>query len=91
MHSSLLKIITSLKYIAEQGLAIQRHNASDGHFATLLQLRSEDDDNLRAWLTRTSGGFAYISCFPERNIVDNGLHYSISAVRLTKCLHSLDL
>lgn len=51
-RAALLKLITTLKYLAEQGLAIRGHEASEGNFARLLQLRAEDDQNLKAWLSR---------------------------------------
>ena len=51
-RSALLKIITSLQFLAQQGLAIRGKDALDGNFQKLLQLRADDDDNLKRWLTR---------------------------------------
>ena len=51
-RSALLKIISSLQYLAQQGIAIRGKDASDGNFKSLLQLRAEDDANLAAWLSR---------------------------------------
>jgi len=51
-RSALLKIITSLQYLARQGFAIRGKDASEGNFKMLLQLRAEDDVNLKTWLSR---------------------------------------
>ena len=51
-RNSLMKIVTTLQYLAQQGLAIRGKEASDGNFAKLLELRSGDDDVLKRWLTR---------------------------------------
>ncbi|XP_071478874.1 zinc finger MYM-type protein 1-like [Diadema antillarum] len=48
----LLTIITSLKYLAKQGLAIRGHTDQNSNFMTLLQLRSEEIKGLDRWLTR---------------------------------------
>ncbi|XP_068205181.1 uncharacterized protein [Palaemon carinicauda] len=50
-RAALIKIITTLKYLAEQGLAIRGHETSEGNFAKLLQLRAEDDKKLKVWLS----------------------------------------
>ena len=44
------KIITSLHFLAQQGLAIQGKDAHDGNFTKLLELRG--DDVLKRWLGR---------------------------------------
>lgn len=49
---ALLKIISSLKYLAEQGLAIQGKRSDEGNFMELLNLRCEDVHELRVWLNR---------------------------------------
>ena len=41
-RTALIKIISSLKYLAGQGLAIQGRNSDDGNFNKLLNLRAED-------------------------------------------------
>ena len=53
-RQSLLKIITSMQFIAQQGLAVRGKEATDGNFVKLLELRSDDDDVLKRWLTRTT-------------------------------------
>ena len=51
-RACLLKLISSLKYLAGQGLAIQGRKSDDGNFIELLNLRSEDIEGLRSWLAR---------------------------------------
>ena len=46
----LLKQLTSLKYLAKQGLAIRRNNDMEGNLLQLLQLRSEDCQGLSRWV-----------------------------------------
>uniref|UniRef100_A0A8C4Q8R0 DUF4371 domain-containing protein n=1 Tax=Eptatretus burgeri TaxID=7764 RepID=A0A8C4Q8R0_EPTBU len=53
-QKALVKIITSLRYLAEEGCAIRGKDASEGNFKKLLSLRSEDDANLANWLKRTT-------------------------------------
>ena len=48
----LLKIISSLRYLARQGLAVRGHSENDGNLMQLLQLRGEDSDDLISWLDR---------------------------------------
>ena len=49
----LIKLITSLRYLGERGLAARGKNHDDGNFASLLRLRSEDDAILKKWLTKS--------------------------------------
>ena len=51
-RTALLKIISSSKYLAGQGLAIQGSNSDDGNFNELLNLRAEDISGLHSWLAR---------------------------------------
>ena len=48
----LLKIISTLRYLARQGLATRGHIESEGNFLQLLQLRSEESPELSSWLER---------------------------------------
>lgn len=50
--SILFKIITSLRYLARQGLAIRGHDSSDGNFMQLLKLRQGDCEELKNWMQR---------------------------------------
>ena len=49
-----LKIVSVLKFLARQGIAIRGHgdNEKDSNFFQLLQLRGEDDAKLNAWLKK---------------------------------------
>lgn len=46
-RAALLKIISSLQFPAQQGLAIRGKRDEDGNFKQPLQLRGNDDENLR--------------------------------------------
>ena len=46
----LLKQLSSLRILFRQGLAIRGHDKFDGNLEQLLQLRSEDDKDLKIWL-----------------------------------------
>ena len=49
-REALIKQLSSLRYLTRQGLAIRGHEDTESNFFQLLQLRSEDDPNLKAWL-----------------------------------------
>ena len=49
-RSLLLKQLSSLRMLLRQGLAIRGHDAFDGNLEQLLQLRSEDDKDVKIWL-----------------------------------------
>ena len=46
----LLKIITSIEYLACQGLLLCDHLEHNGNFHQLMQLRANDFDDLKDWL-----------------------------------------
>ena len=48
----MIKIISFLKYLAGQGLAIQRRNSDYGNFNKLLNFWAEDIVGLHSWLAR---------------------------------------
>jgi len=48
----LLTTISSLKYLARQGMPIRGHDENEGNYCQLLQLRSADVEGLRGWLSR---------------------------------------
>ena len=48
----LLKIITTLLFLAQQGLAVRGHDESQGNFVRLLQLRSADYPDLCMWINQ---------------------------------------
>ena len=49
----LIKMITSLRFLAERGLAIRGHTTDNANFTSLLMLRSEDDERIKQWLSRS--------------------------------------
>ena len=51
-QTSLKSIITSIQFLAKQGLALRGHEADGGNFKELLRLRAEDSPQLREWLQR---------------------------------------
>ena len=55
----LLKIISTLQYLARQGLAIRGHIENEGNFLQLLQLRCEDSQELRTWLERRNSWLSH--------------------------------
>lgn len=48
----LMSILTSICYLAGQGLALRGKTEDEGNFYQLLLLRSDDIEDLRSWLTR---------------------------------------
>ena len=53
----LLKLITSLRYLTRNGLAIRGKQNDDGNYISLLELRSDDDIMLKNWLKKTRNSF----------------------------------
>ena len=49
-QTCLLNIISSLQYIARQGLPSGGHNDTEGNFLQLLKLRSKDCSYLKEWI-----------------------------------------
>ena len=49
-REALIKQLSSLRYLTRQGLPLRGHDDIESNLFQLLQLRSEDDPNLRAWL-----------------------------------------
>lgn len=43
----LLKVLSSLRFLARQGCGIRGHDEADGNFFQLLKLRCEDDSQVR--------------------------------------------
>lgn len=48
----LMKILTSIRFLARQGLAVRGHSDDTGNYRELLKLRSDDVENLRSWFGR---------------------------------------
>ena len=53
-RKTLIKIMSSIRYLARQGIALRGHNEENPNFIQLLYLRAKDDDNLKEWLLRKS-------------------------------------
>ncbi len=51
---ALLNILSSIRFLAQQGLALRGHNDDDSNLYQLLKLRSEDVPELKTWLGRTN-------------------------------------
>ena len=51
---ALIKIISSLKYLEEQGSANRGKESSGGNFQKLLELRTQDVNDLQVWLSKTT-------------------------------------
>ena len=49
-QAMLLKLLSTVRFLCRQGLALRGHTSDSGNFATLLKLRCEDDSVLRQWL-----------------------------------------
>ena len=52
-----LKILSSLQYLARQGIAIRGHSDEDSNFCQLLKLRTRDCANLHSWLQRKTNKY----------------------------------
>ena len=50
----MIKTTSSLRYLVRQGIALPGHNEEKLNFIQLLNLRAEDDDNLKKWLLKKS-------------------------------------
>jgi len=53
-RKALLKMLSSLKYLARQGLAIRGHETDTGNYYQLVKLRSDDVPELQTWLQKTT-------------------------------------
>ncbi|KAJ8869511.1 hypothetical protein PR048_028502 [Dryococelus australis] len=51
-YKCLLKILSTVKFLARQGLAFRGHQLGEGNFQQLLQMRAEDCPELKSWLKR---------------------------------------
>lgn len=48
----LLKILSSIRYLARQGIAIRGHSADEGNLQALIHLQSDDSNEFRHWISR---------------------------------------
>ncbi|XP_041379510.1 zinc finger MYM-type protein 1-like, partial [Gigantopelta aegis] len=49
---ALVKLISTLMFVAEQGLPLRGKESSEGNYKKLLELRAEDVATLKSWLAR---------------------------------------
>ena len=76
-RKALLKIITSLQFLAQQGLAIRRKDVHDGNFAKLPELRGDDDDVLKRWLARKT---SYTSAISQNELLKIMAHMVLRGI-----------
>ena len=48
-------IISTIKYLVRQGIALRGKDEKSGNFIELLRLRAESNDNLKLWLAKFDG------------------------------------
>lgn len=53
----LLKILSSIRYLARQGLALRGNGDETDNFLQLLQLKAEEDPAVLEWLKRKTGKY----------------------------------
>lgn len=75
-REALSKIFSSLKFLANQGLAIRGHTDSTSNLERLLQLRSDDNQALNSWLNRKSR-----NKWLGHDVINESLHMLGAAVR----------
>ena len=75
----LKKIITTIKYLFSEGMALCGHNFDDGHFLNLLKLRAEYDTNILRALN-TKHAHTYISSNMKNEILDIISHKIIKSI-----------
>ncbi|XP_070403865.1 zinc finger MYM-type protein 1-like [Nothobranchius furzeri] len=51
-RSALIEIVSSVRYLAKQGLALRGHDNDDGNFKQHLDEKAENDLNLASWLQK---------------------------------------
>lgn len=70
---ALYQILSSIRLLGRQGLAIRDGNELDGNFQQLLRMKAMDDPNLAEWLRRTEN--VYTSPEIQNEIIKvMGLH-----------------
>ena len=55
--SALMKILSSIRYLARRRLPLRSHNDSDSNFRQLLLLQAEDGPNFQEWLHKETNRF----------------------------------
>ena len=71
--SALMKILSSIRYLARQRLPLRSHNDSESNFRQLLLLRAEDDPNFQEWLHKKTNRFTS-SAIQNEILEDMAMH-----------------
>jgi len=53
LRKMLLKLLSSMRYLAWQGLPLGGHAPDGGNFHLLVSLRSDDNSDLQKWISRS--------------------------------------
>ena len=77
--SALMKILSSIRYLACQRLPLRSHNDSESNFRQLLLLRAEDDPNFQEWLHKETNRFTS-SAIQNEILKDMAMHILRSIV-----------
>ena len=81
--SGLMKILSSIRYLARQRLPLCSHNDSESNFRQLLLLRAEDDPNFQEWLHKETNRFTS-SAIQNETLKDMTMHMLRSIVKNIK-------
>ena len=73
----LLKLISSLRFLARQGLAVRGHDEAQGNFLQLLHLRCEDSEELHDWMMKRGN---WISHDVQNEILQLMAHFVLRKV-----------
>ena len=58
-----LKLLSSARFLACQGIPFRGHDDSNSHFVQLIHLRGEDDERLASWIQKIRQ--IHIASYPE--------------------------
>ena len=81
--SALMKILSSIRYLARQRLPLRSHNDSESDFRQLLLLRAEDDPNFLEWLHKETNRFTS-STIQNEILKDMAVHILRPVVKYIK-------
>ena len=98
--SGLMKILSSIRYLARERLPLCSHNDSESNFRQLLLLRAEDDPNFQEWLHKKTNRFtssaiqneiledmAILIPWPMVKNIKKSSYYSIMADKTTDIIN----
>lgn len=69
-RSVLLKLFSSLRFLATQGLAIRGHVDDSSNYCCLLDLRSEDSNDMKTWISRKGVQYQWLSHDVQNEMLD---------------------